>query len=97
MKTYVEIGEGVGELVEKKQVQYGDSAGKSGSVLQILYPNGIPTHAFDQALLIVRVLDKLMRIAQQGPDRTDLGGENPWFDIAGYALLALKQQDQNTV
>src|SRR6185436_3957030 len=37
---YVTIGQEIGELVEKKQQAYGDSFGKSGAVLRILYPNG---------------------------------------------------------
>ena len=54
-----------------------------------LFPFGIPVHAFDDALLIVRVLDKLSRIAQRGADGADLGGESPYSDLAGYALLGL--------
>lgn len=84
---YVERGKAIGELVESKQKQYGDSAGKSGAIMRILYPQGIATHQMDDALLTVRVLDKLSRIAQRGPDGKDLGGESPFSDIAGYGLL----------
>lgn len=84
---YVEAGTEIGELVESKQVQYGNSAAKSAKILEILYPDGIPVHAYDRALLMVRIFDKMSRISQQGPDRKDLGGESPFMDIAGYALL----------
>lgn len=89
--NYSEIGTQIGQLVEKKQAAYGDSFGKSGEVMWILYPNGIPTEKLDDALVVVRVLDKLFRIAT---DRDALG-ETPWRDIAGYALLATKRVDDS--
>lgn len=73
----------IGELVEQKQEAYGDSFGKSGAVMRILYPNGIALEQIDDALCVVRILDKLFRIAT---DRDALG-ESPYRDIAGYALL----------
>lgn len=75
-------------LVADKQRQYGDSAGRTGAILRVLYPDGVPPDAYDRALLVVRVLDKLSRLAT---NKTDLGGENPWRDIAGYALLAIEK------
>jgi hypothetical protein len=72
-------------LVEKKQQAYGDSFGKSGAVLRILYPNGVPPEQLDDALTIVRILDKIFRVAT---DRDALG-ESPYRDIVGYGLLAL--------
>lgn len=74
----------IGELVEKKQVAYGDSFGKSGSIMRTLYPAGIPLEKLDDALTVIRIVDKLFRIAT---DRDALG-ESPWGDIAGYAILA---------
>lgn len=85
--SYRERGAELGKLVESKQKQYGDSAGKSGGIMRILYPQGIASHQMDDALLTVRVLDKLSRIAQRGEDGKDLGGESPWKDLAGYGLL----------
>lgn len=81
------LGVEIGELVASKQVQYGDAAGRAGKILAVLYPNGVPLHAYDDALLIVRCLDKFSRIAQRGEDGKDLGGESPYADLAGYALL----------
>lgn len=73
----------IGELVEQKQAAYGDSFGKSGDVLRILYPNGISPDRIDDALCVVRIVDKLFRIATN----RDALGESPYRDIAGYALL----------
>lgn len=75
----------IADLVSQKQAKYGDSFGKSGEVMKILYPNGIPLDQFDKALTVVRILDKLFRVATNN----DPGGENPFQDIAGYALLEL--------
>lgn len=83
----------IGKLVEAKQAAYGDSFGKSGGILRILYPAGISLTQLDDALTIVRVVDKLFRIAT---DRDALG-ENPWKDILGYALLAVASADRGSV
>jgi hypothetical protein len=81
--NYEEIGSELGRLVAEKQRAYGDSFGKSGRVMRILYPDGVSPDQLDDALAIVRVVDKLFRIAT---DR-DAFGEDPWRDVAGYALL----------
>jgi hypothetical protein len=86
-EKFVELGRELGELVASKQVQYGDSAGKSGRMLAQLYPDGVKPWQMRDALLVTRVLDKLSRVAQRGLDGQDLGGESPWRDIAGYGLL----------
>lgn len=83
--TYTSIAQSVAATVKKKQAAYGDAFGKSGEVMRILYPQGIPPEKMGDALTVVRVLDKLFRIAT---DRDALG-ESPWRDIAGYALLAV--------
>lgn len=75
----------IGKLVTTKQAAYGDSFGKAGEIMRVLYPEGIPLDKLDDALTIVRVIDKLFRIAT---DRDALG-ESPWKDINGYSLLAL--------
>jgi len=87
---YLTIGKEIGELLEKKQLAYGDSFGKSGAIFEILYPNGIPVEQFDDALTIIRVVDKLFRIATD----KDALGESPWRDIAGYAILAVKRDGE---
>ena len=87
MKSYEELGQDIGKLVTKKQAAYGDSFGKSGDIMRILYPDGISIDKLDDALTVVRVVDKLFRIAT---DRDALG-ESPWQDIAGYSILSLRR------
>lgn len=97
MRSYEERGRQLGALVDAKSRAYGDSAGRSGAILRVLYPEGIPPHAYDDVMLLVRSIDKMSRIAQRGPDRRDLGGESPWQDLAGYGLLgALMDEQQAT-
>jgi hypothetical protein len=80
---FAALGQEIGALVATKQKAYGDSFGRSGAVLRILYPLGIAPEQFDDALAVVRVVDKLFRIAT---DRDALG-ESPWRDVCGYGLL----------
>ena len=74
----------LGELTAIKSDAYGDSAGTSGAIMRILFSDGIPPDRYDDALLMVRVLDKLSRLAH------DPGafGESPWVDVCGYAMVA---------
>lgn len=88
-KRFEQLGAEIGRLVESKQQAYGDSFGKSGKVLALLYPDGIPLAKLDDALTVVRVVDKLFRVAT---DRDSLG-ESPWRDVAGYALLAAQRTE----
>lgn len=81
--NYAEMGKLLGELTQMKNTAYGDSFAKSGDILAILFPNGIRPDQYRDALAIVRVVDKLFRIAT----RKDAFGESPWKDIAGYGLL----------
>lgn len=80
---YEAAGRALGSLVDVKQAAYGDSFGRAGDVLRILYPTGIRPEQYRDALAVTRVLDKLFRIAT---DRDALG-ESPWRDIGGYSLL----------
>lgn len=88
---YEAMGSQIGALVDQKQAAYGDSYGKSGAVMRILYPAGIAPEQMDDALAVVRVLDKLFRIAT---DRDALG-ESPWRDVAGYGILGAARVEDN--
>ena len=85
MTTYTEEALNLAELVIKKQMAYGDSFGRSQEIMQVLYPNGIRADQYLDALAVIRVIDKLFRIANQ---KTAFG-EDPWRDIAGYGLLSV--------
>ena len=82
-QSYEQIGAEIGRLVTEKQAAYGDSFGKSGDVLRVLYPDGIKPEQYDDALAVVRIIDKLFRIA----NNRDAFGESPYKDIAGYGIL----------
>lgn len=92
MKTiFEETAERIGKLVAEKNVAYGSSFAEAHKILQILYPNGISTEQFTDALAIIRVIDKLFRIAT----KKDAFGESPWQDIAGYGILGtVKAQNE---
>src|SRR5690606_8080756 len=79
-----------GKLVETKQEQYGDSWGKAGRILESLYPDGVQPEQYHTFLGIVRVLDKICRLANGNQ-----GEENAWEDLAGYGLLGAVGGEKN--
>ena len=81
--SYEELGAEIGNLVSEKQSAYGDSFGKIGDVLRILYPHGITLQKYDDMACIIRIIDKLFRIA----NKKEAFGESPFCDIIGYGLL----------
>ena len=84
MKTiFEETAERIGKLVAEKNLAYGSSFAEAHKILQILYPNGISVDQYTDALAIIRVIDKLFRIATA----KDAFGESPWQDITGYGIL----------
>lgn len=87
---YEKLGIELGRMLEGKQAAYGDSFSKAGKMMAILYPEGIPLLKLGDALTIVRVLDKLFRIATD----KDAFGESPWKDIAGYAMLSVVRAEE---
>lgn len=82
---FVKLGTAVGMLVAEKNKAYGDSFAKCGDFLRLLYPNGIKPEQYGDALALVRVFDKQMRIATD----KDALGESPWQDVASYGLLGM--------
>jgi len=85
---YEETGRELGKLVDEKQAAYGNSFGKAGDVLAIMYPNGVQPEQYKDMLAIVRIVDKLFRIA----NIKDAFGESPFRDVAGYGLLGMGDQ-----
>lgn len=82
---YEQVGKELGQLVEEKNAAYGDSFGQANKILEALYPNGVQPEQYLDLLAIVRVVDKLFRIA----NKKDAFGESPWRDICGYAILGV--------
>lgn len=91
MDNFEQIALDVAELVAKKNVAYGDSFSRSGEVLRQMYPLGVSPCEFDDLLFVVRVLDKLFRIAAQ----PGAFGESPYLDIMGYGLLAERRHRES--
>jgi selenophosphate synthase len=86
MKTvYEQTAEEIGKLVAQKNSAYGSSFAQAHLILQVLYPNGIKVEQYTDALAIIRVIDKLFRIA----NAKDAFGESPWRDITGYGILGV--------
>lgn len=81
--SYRETAEEIGKLVEEKNEAYGNSFAKSEEMLKILYPDGIPEDSYEDVLLLARIFDKMMRIANQ----KEAFDEDPYKDIAGYGIL----------
>ena len=79
---YEALGESIGALVDQKNKQYGDAFNRSDSILKVLYPDGVRPEQYRDMLGVIRVVDKLFRIANGKQ-----GSEDPWQDIAGYGLL----------
>jgi len=72
-------------MVNEKNAAYGDSFAKCGEFLKLLYPNGIQPDQYTDALCLVRIFDKQMRIATM----KNAFGESPYRDIVGYGLLGV--------
>ncbi len=90
MNTLEKAASRIGQLVTEKNLAYGDAFGKSDQILKILYPEGVRPDQYGDMLAVIRIIDKLFRVAT----RKDTFGESPWEDICGYGLLAsVRDQD----
>ena len=89
---YEALASAIGQLLNEKQAAYGNAFGNMEEVFNILYPNGIEPYQYEDILTIARIMDKIFRIANLPKTKKDLMGEEPWKDIAGYALLALSKR-----
>jgi len=86
--AFEELGLMIGQLVERKNKAYGDSFEKACKLLEILYPDGVKPDQYLDMLALVRLIDKMFRIAN------DKGAfdEDPWADIAGYGILGMRSK-----
>ena len=90
MADFKRIGNNVGSLVAEKNAAYGDSFSRAQAIMETLYPNGIQPEQYTDMLAVIRVIDKLFRLATD----KDAFGESPWNDIAGYAILGIANAEQ---
>jgi len=82
--SYEALGQQIGAMTDRKNKAYGGSFDDAGAILQVLYPNGVQPEQYTDLLALVRLIDKLFRIAS-GKDGFE--GESVYKDIAGYGLL----------
>lgn len=88
---YERIGAEIGQLVINKQKAYGDMIRGAQDIFRILYPDGIKPEQYDDALLVLRVMDKVGRICR---GEKKAFGESPWRDICGYSILGAEQDSR---
>jgi hypothetical protein len=84
---FMSIAKEFAGVVEVKNKQYGDSFVKTPEFLTILWPDGIKPEDYADMLALVRIFDKMMRIAHGKQ-----GEESPWGDMLGYSILALANE-----
>lgn len=80
--------EEVGKLVTEKNKAYGNSFEDAEHFLKILFPEGIKVENYSDMLCIVRIFDKLKRIATN----KDAYNENPYKDLIGYGILGFVKE-----
>lgn len=85
-KELIEVVNDLRDTLLTKREAYGNAFNNAPDILTMLYPNGIQPESYGDVLTIVRIIDKLYRIANQADT------EDPWEDIAGYAVLALEKR-----
>lgn len=78
----------LGKMLEKKNKAYGSAFEKTADMLLILFPHGIAPHQYEAATVLIRILDKIMRI-------TNGAFDDSWRDIAGYAILMETKYQKN--
>ena len=81
-------------VVEEKNREYDSAFQKVSEILNILFPNGIPTNKYHDVAILIRVLDKICRIASANDKNVK---KDAWLDITGYGLLRLSEGDLNGV
>ena len=82
MRNFEEIGKAIGRIVTEKNKYYENSVTSTNDILRCLYPYGIKPEQYSDLNVIVRIIDKIMRIT-----KGNQGNESAYKDIAGYALL----------
>lgn len=91
MNKYSQIAEEISNLLEEKQLSYGDSFGNAHHIFEVLYPNGIAVEQYSDMLTLTRIIDKIFRIA----NKKNAFGESPYRDLVGYGLLAVERDERN--
>lgn len=84
------LAQQIGEKVDEKSVAYNaggkDAVAKMEDILKIHYPNGVNPEQYRDLCLIVRIEDKICRIASGNKNAFN---ESPYEDIVGYGLRGI--------
>jgi hypothetical protein len=80
----------IAKMLEEKNKSYGNAYGKAPDFLSLLYPDGVSPDQYKDMLFVLRIFDKLMRIANQ----KGAFNEDAYMDGAGYFTLALIEDER---
>ena len=89
--SFEKIANELATILKEKNEAYGNAFDKTTAILTLLYPNGISVEQYKDVHVIVRMLDKISRIARDN----DPFGESPYKDLAGYAILSLARDEND--
>jgi hypothetical protein len=87
---FKKITDDLAQILSIKDEAYGNAFDKTTQILSLLYPNGIKVEQYKDLHVIIRMLDKISRIARDN----DPLGESPYMDIAGYSILSLARDNK---
>ena len=87
---FKKITDDLAAILSIKDEAYGNAFDKTTQILSLLYPNGIRVEQYKDLHVIIRMLDKISRIARDN----DPLGESPYMDIAGYSILSLARDNK---
>lgn len=80
----------MGELVDKKAAAYGNSLDRGAEVMALLCPDGVKPEQYFDFVIASRIFDKIARKLTNN----DAFGENPWIDVIGHAMVALRHEEE---
>jgi hypothetical protein len=87
---FKKITDDLATILSIKDEAYGNAFDKTTHILSLLYPNGIKVEQYKDLHVVIRMLDKISRIARDN----DPLGESPYMDIAGYSILSLARDNK---
>lgn len=89
-KSFKDIAVETAEILEIKNRAYGNSFNKTSEFLKLLFPDGVVDDQYCHLMYIIRVLDKIGRIANSSLLPPEEGIIDAYKDINGYTTLMLK-------
>jgi hypothetical protein len=90
-KTFQDIALETADTLVLKDKAYGSSFNKTAEFLKLLFPDGVVDDQYSHLMYIVRVLDKIGRIANCSLLPPEEGVLDAYKDINGYTTLMLKK------